>query len=224
MRALKLLLSLVNLALMCTLAPIVYADEGAAKAANPLILQVSFDGTLANVNHGGKPLAPPLNYGDVNIIRGYLYPGGTWAANGCANDDCGVNIGGGPEYPSDVIGSITCTGNFTSDPFAAFAEIPPPFGQEVGLFFLNLTFGDGSNMLELRGRTLLGFDGSNPAPFSVLGGTGIFRRAIGEALEIMIRPNASGAFNFMVDLRKLRSVPLGALRKLVLGKEDRKAD
>lgn len=181
-----------------------------------MVLEISFDGTLGNVNHGGA-LAPPLDYGDVIIIRGYVYPGGTWAANGCANDDCGANAGGGAEYPSDVIGSITCTGNFTSDPFAAFGQTPPPLGQEVGLFFLNLTFGDGENMLELRGRTLLGVEGSNPAPFSVLGGTGIFRRATGQALEIMIGANASGAFNFRVDLSQLRGIPVGALRKLAQG-------
>ena len=180
-----------------------------------LIVELSFDRNLANLNHGAKPLAPPLEYGDAILIRGYLYPEGTWAANGCAERNCGANPSGGPEYPNDQIGVITCTGNFTSDPFTAFMQ--GKFGQEVGLFFLNLTFGDGTNMLELRGRTLLGFDGSNPAPFSVMGGTGIFSRARGEALEIMIRPNASGAFNFIIDLSNLINVRRGLLNNLIAG-------
>jgi hypothetical protein len=198
---------------------LIHSEEstGTVFSFDPLTVELSFDGTLANVNHGDKLLAPPLNYGDAILIRGYLYPEGTWAANGCVDRNCGANPGGGPEYHREQIGVITCTGNFTSDPFAAFGQSPVPFGQEVGLFFLNLNFGDGSNMLELRGRTLLGFDGSHPAPFSITGGTGIFKNARGEALEIMIRPNGSRAFNFVIDLSGLRGVPRWQVQRLIGG-------
>ena len=63
----------------------------------------------------------------------------------------------------------------------------------------------------------MGFDGSHPAPFSVMGGTGIFNGARGEGLEIMIRPNASGAFNFIVDLSNLKNVPRGLVKELIGG-------
>ena len=207
----------ISLVCIFGLADLIFSEDSPAKGLSfdPLVVELSFDATLANVNHGSKALSPPLNYGDAILIRGYLYPQGTWDANGCADRNCGANPGGGPEYPGDQIGVITCTGNFTSDPFAAFGQSPVPFGQEVGLFFLNLTFGDGSNMLELRGRTLLGFDGSHPAPFSITGGTGIFKKARGEALEIMIRPNDSGAFNFVIDFTGLRDVPRWKVKNLI---------
>ena len=88
-------------------------------------------------------------------------------------------------------------------------------GQSLQLY---VKFGDdNSNTLELRGRTITGVDGSNPAKFSVLGGTGVFKNAKGEALEIMIRPNNSGAFNFELDFSELRNVPVGKLKKLING-------
>ena len=106
--------------------------SGQAGASKPLTVEVSFDGTLANINHGDKSLAPPppLAYGDATLIRGYVYPEGTWAANGCGDRNCGAYLVGGPEYPDDQIGVITCTGSFTSDPFAAFGQDPDsvPFG------------------------------------------------------------------------------------------------
>ncbi|WP_226649160.1 hypothetical protein [Microbulbifer variabilis] len=180
-----------------------------------LKLEISFDRTLANVNHGAKMLEPPINYGDVILITGYVYPKGTWIANGCPELNCGVNPSGGAEYPNDQIGTIICNGNFLNDPFVGFQN--QDYGEEVGLFNLNISFGDGENMLELRGKTLLGIYGSNPAPFSVLGGTGIFSKAAGDALEVMIIPNASGAFNFIVDLSGLRNVNPWLLKHLIDG-------
>jgi len=165
----------------------------------------------------------PIAYGDVIIITGYIYPDGTWASNPDCIDEmtefmCGAEPppGGGPSF--DPIGEVVCTGNFFANPFQFFPPNGQPNGQEIGLFFLNVKFGDdNSNMLELRGRTLAGFDGSNPAQFSVLGGTGIFKKATGEALEIMIRPNYSGAFNFQLDLSGLQNIPQGQLKQLING-------
>jgi hypothetical protein len=202
-----------------------------AITAESQIIEVSFDSTRADINHGTKVLVPPdplnpIAYGDVNIITGYIYPDGTWASASdpdCIDETTGFMCGaepppgGGPSFVP--IGEVVCTGNFFANPFQFFPPGQlPVLGEEIGLFFLNVKFGDdSSNMLELRGRTLTGFDGSNPAQFSVLGGTGIFKKATGEALEIMIRPNNSGAFNFQLDLSGLRNVPQDKLMQLING-------
>jgi hypothetical protein len=158
------------------------------------------------------------------MIMGYIYPKGTWASDQNCIDPwsgfmCGAEAGGGASF--DPIGEIVCTGNFFANPFQFFPPLSgsmPMLGEEIGIFFINLKFGeDESNMLELRGRTLTGFDGSNPAQFSVFGGTGVFKNARGEALEVMIRPNYSGAFNFEFDLSGVQNVPVGQLKKLING-------
>ncbi len=200
--------------------------EGSAVEASTTV-EISFDSTLAHVNHGDKVLFPPdppfIEGGDVIMITGYIYPEGTWASDPNCIDlvtgwMCGAEQGGGRSF--EPIGEIVCTGNFFANPFQFFPpSVPSPqLGEEIGVFFLNLRFGaDNSNTLELRGRTLTGFDGSHPAEFSVLGGTGVFRKAKGEALEIMIRPNRSGAFNFKIDLTGVLAIEKGQLDKLIYG-------
>ena len=199
-----------------------------ATAQGPLTVEISFDSTFARVNHGDKELlaaTPPfIERGDNIMIQGYIYPGGTWATEeGCPGDPalpmCGAESGGGATFPAAVIGEIVCTGHFFDNPFGFFPPASgdtPQLGEEIGVFFLHLRFGsDNSNTLELRGRTITGFDGSHPAEFAVLGGTGIFKKARGEALEIMIRPNRSLAFNFEINLSGVKGVRKGALRKLI---------
>lgn len=191
-----------------------------------LSIEISFNSTLASINHVPPPsLFTAIDYGSVILITGFVYPRGTWATDpncfvpegmGCM---CGTEVDGEPSFPNSLIGRIVCTGMFFTSPFSLFAGacIPPSVpGAKIGLFFLKIRLGeDDSNTLELRGITLAGFDGSDPATFAVLGGTGIFKNAEGEALEIMIRPNFSGAFNFVIDLNGLKNVPLGKLRKLI---------
>ncbi len=217
----KLFISIVIVSLLFT----VFAVKVSADSPS-LTIEISFDSTLADINHGEKVLFPPappfIAYGDVIIIMGYIYPKGTWDSDSaCINPMngfmCGANEGGGASF--EPIGEIVCTGNFFANPFQFFPpDSMPLLGEEIGIFFLNVKFGDdNSNTLELRGRTITGFDGSNPAKFSVLGGTGIFKNARGEALEIMIRPNNSGAFNFELDFSELRNVPVGKLKKLING-------
>jgi len=224
----KVFLSVAIVSLVLT----AFAVTGCSNAESQIdefqIIEISFDSTLANVNHGEKVLFPPappfIEYGDVIIITGYLYPVGTWASDpNCINpvtgSMCGAEPGGGPSFPDSTIGEIVCTGNFFFNPFQFFPQnMLPLLGEEIGVFFLNVKLGeDNSNTLELRGRTVTGFDGSNPAQFSVFGGTGIFKNAGGEALEIMIRPNNSGAFNFELDLSGLTNVPVEELKILING-------
>jgi len=217
----KLFISIIGIVLLSLM---VFAAK--VSADNDLTVEISFDSTLANINHGQKVLFPPappfIAYGDVIIIMGYIYPKGTWDSDpDCLNPVsgfmCGANEGGGASF--EPIGEIVCTGNFFANPFQFFPpDSMPLLGEEIGVFFLNVKFGnDNSNTLELRGRTITGFDGSNPAKFSVLGGTGVFKNAKGEALEIMIRPNNSGAFNFELDFSGLSNVPVGKLKKLING-------
>lgn len=208
--------------------------DSASADDESLTVEVSFDSTLANINHGdkflidfdesGNPIPGDLAYGDAILITGYLYPKGTWAReDGCteALPMCGAKFGGGPSFPDEQIGEIVCTGVFFANPFQFFIPgSPPQLGEEVGIFFLNLKFGDGTDMLELRGRTLTGFDGSHPAQFSIFGGTGVFKNATGEGLEVMIRPNRSGAFNFEIDLTGVENVSVGQLKKLISGDQD----
>jgi hypothetical protein len=187
-------------------------------------VEISFDSTLARVNQGEKVLFPPaepfIGRGDVIMITGYVYPRGTWASDpNCIHPVsgwmCGAEQAGGSSF--EPIGEIVCTGHFFANPFEFFPPGEnPQLGKEIGVFFLNLRFGaDNSNTLELRGRTLTGFDGSHPAKFSVFGGTGIFKKVRGEALEIMIRPNRSGAFNFEIDLSGVKGVKKGKLKTLI---------
>ena len=225
-----------------SLLPAMTTPSRTCAGKSDLSIEISFDSASASINHEPPPslFSVTIDDGSIILIRGYVYPRGTWAtdpncftavATGCM---CGTNPPtGNPDFPnnasfpSKVIGEIACTGNFFLNPFTIIPPPNPPncpsptsgnLGTEIGLFFLNIKFGgDDSNMLELRGRTLVGFDGSNPARFSVLGGTGIFKRAKGEALEIMIRSNFSGAFNFVIDLNEIKHVPMGKLRELISG-------
>lgn len=75
----------------------------------------------------------------------------------------------------------------------------------------------GADILSNRCLSLIQVDTSNPAQFSVLGGTGIFKNAGREALEIMTGPNRSGAFNVKIDLSGLSNVPVGDLKQLING-------
>jgi hypothetical protein len=224
----KVFLSVAIVSLLLAFFAVTGCSDAESQTDESQIIEISFDSTLANVNHGEKVLFPPeppfIDYGDVILITGYVYPEGTWASDPNCVDPatgsmCGANMGGGPTFPNQQIGEIVCTGNFFTNPFQFFPPgMPPVLGEEVGIFFLNIKFGeDNSNMLELRGRTVTGFDGSNPAQFSVLGGTGIFKNAKGEALEIMIRPNNSGAFNFEIDLSGVQDVNVGQLEELISG-------
>ena len=179
-------------------------------------VDVSFNWHSARVNHGAKLLMPPLLPGDTIMIKGYIYPGGTLAP--CAHLGCGALANGDPEFTP--IGEIVCTGVFLDDPFVFFQKLiggdNSVLGSEVGIFFLNMRFGeDTNNVLESRGRTLFGAGGSNPAPFAALGGTGVFSKVRAELLEIMLGPNNSGAFNFTMDLSGLRNVSTSELEALI---------
>lgn len=170
-------------------------------------VEISFDLTTAAFNYTFPPmLAEPLKYGDQVFIKAYVYPEGTWAIHCPGTNDCGVNPTGGAEFPGEQIGEMICNGTFFADPFAF--KVPEDLGKEVGLFFLNIDFGEG-DVVELRGRTRVGQQGSNPAPFSVLGGTGRLKKARGQAMEAMMAPNAACiapgmcSSNFKIDLSGL---------------------
>lgn len=195
--------------------------------AQASVIEVSFDRELAVINHGAKELSPAtgpkaITRGDVIVIGGYVYPEGTWGdcIDPLTGVMCGAEPGGGPSFPEAIIGELLCTGYFFANPFQFFQPPPdgPQLGEEVGIFFLNIKF-DEDNMLELRGRTLTGLEGigTHPAKFSALGGSGMFKNAKGDALEIMIAPNTSGAFNFRIDLGGLIGVNMSELNDLIDG-------
>jgi hypothetical protein len=77
MRVSKRIFLFVSAVVACGVVVLFHASVSAAQRMDSLIVEVSFDRTLANVNHGAKQLQPPLAYGDVILIRAYVYPEGT---------------------------------------------------------------------------------------------------------------------------------------------------
>jgi hypothetical protein len=124
------------------------------------------------------------------IVRGHLYPAGTFDAHGSAS---GTLPDGSPEFPDQVLGTWYCRGWHLQDGDA----LTGPVVATTQIFDLDLSQ-PGSRTIVTEGIELADFG----VPFlrSVTGGTGRFRNLRGQTSQIYHDFNASGGFNTSVVL------------------------
>ena len=193
-RAAQALLGVVALATLlgtALTARVVGADEGeaAAQARTPTLefdvaenaTRFIFDETPLDAD--GLP-----GYANEFITEGYIYEAGT------LNEANGVNPDGSPEFPDKVIGRWTCRGWHVGDG-AKTATGPWVITQQL------YDFGDtpGSQMLTTDGVELV--DLNVPVQRAIIGGTGQFMKARGEATQTMIGFNQLKGVNLRFALK-----------------------
>jgi hypothetical protein len=127
-------------------------------------------------------------YGNEFVTEGYIYPEGT------LNGTNGVKEDGSPEFPNKVIGRWTCRGWHVGE--GAKTETGPwvvthqyfDFGKEFG-------------------RTSLATDGVEvvdidvPVMRAIIGGTGLYAQARGEAQQTMIGFNQLNGVNLRLEMK-----------------------
>jgi hypothetical protein len=127
-------------------------------------------------------------YGNEFVTEGYIYPAGT------LNGTNGVKEDGSPEFPNKVIGRWTCRGWHVGE--GAKTETGPwvvthqyfDFGKEFG-------------------RTSLATDGVEvvdidvPVMRAIIGGTGLYAQARGEAQQTMIGFNQLNGVNLRLEMK-----------------------
>ena len=132
-------------------------------------------------------------YGNEFITEGYIYPHGTLsvAADGQVN---GVNADGSPEFPDKVIGRWICRGWHTGDGARTVT------GDWVVTHQLYI-FGDklGKEMLATDGLELV--DVNVPIQRAIIGGTGPYARARGEATQTMLGFNQLGGVGLRYEIK-----------------------
>jgi hypothetical protein len=140
-------------------------------------LQVDVSCAAFTLSLGNDPFQQPFPAGQPFVIQGYIYPGGTYAANGA---DTGINEDGSPEFADSVLGIWTCRGWLLG---------PTP----TTLIFNLISTGD-SVIVD-------GFEPSqgNQALRPVTGGTGTYNLARGQVTQDVVGMNLSGAPNFVFD-------------------------
>ena len=140
-------------------------------------LQVDVACAAFTMSLGNDPFQQPFPAGQPFVIQGYIFPGGTFAANG---GESGINEDGSPEFPDELLGIWTCRGWLMG---------PTP----TTLIFNMVTTGD-SVILD-------GFEPfrGNAALRPVTGGTGTYNLARGQATQGVVGINGTGAPNFVFD-------------------------
>jgi hypothetical protein len=135
-------------------------------------------------------------YGNEFITEGYIYLHGTLsvAADGKVN---GVNADGSPEFPDKVIGRWICRGWHTGDGARTVT------GDWVVTHQLYI-FGDklGKEMLATDGLELV--DVNVPIQRAIIGGTGQYARARGEATQTMLGFNLLGGVGLRYEIKVTR--------------------
>ncbi|HVS61970.1 MAG TPA: hypothetical protein VMT85_00575 [Thermoanaerobaculia bacterium] len=132
----------------------------------------------------------PAN-GTPFIVRGWIYPAGTFAAHGSSS---GTNADGSPEFPDQVLGTWYCRGWHLQDGDA----LTGPVVATTQVFDLDP---------ERPGAKTLVTDGLELADFlvpfdrAIVGGTGRYRTAGGSATQVYVDFNGSGGFNTSFVLR-----------------------
>ncbi|ESA38613.1 hypothetical protein N836_32250 [Leptolyngbya sp. Heron Island J] len=127
-------------------------------------------------------------YGNSFVTQGYIYPAGT------LNGSNGVNPDGSPEFPALVQGRWVCRGWFVNPDGAAAAS-----GEFVITHQL-YNFGH-----ELGDETLVSdgweiADVGEPVARAIIGGTGRYRNASGEAVQAFLGFNATEGVNLTFEL------------------------
>ena len=142
-----------------------------------LILDVACDGRTSNLNRV-DPDATAAARGDVGIVNGVIYPGGTIPPGFTDTFDLDNPSGG-------QIGTWVCLNSR--------AALPAPRGSAVTYYF-------GLPNFETAGLVTQGFnshrrEGSIPVLHALIGGTGDFSGVVGEVREEVIGTNKTGLFN-----------------------------
>lgn len=145
------------------------AQTGPAVAPGTLFFEVAEDGNRfvfddLNLFEDGMP-----GYGSAFVTQGYIYPVGT------LNGSNGVLENGEPEFPELVLGEWTCYGWMIGDGART----------ETGEWVISTQvyhFNDGS-MIVTDGFELVDFD--VPVTRAITGGTGEYRGASGEMVQIL---------------------------------------
>ena len=127
-------------------------------------------------------------YGNEFITEGYIYPFGT------LNGTNGVNPDGGPEFPDRVIGKWTCRGwhvgegaKTVSGPWVITHQLYD-FGGKPGQVTLTT---DGVELVDI----------DVPVKRAIIGGTGPYAEARGEATQKMIGFNQLNGVNLRYEIR-----------------------
>lgn len=127
-------------------------------------------------------------YGNEFVTEGYIYPEGT------LNGTNGVNPDGTPEFPNKVIGRWTCRGWHVGE---GAKTMTGPWVVTHQYFDFGNKFGRVS--LATDGVELVDID--VPINRAIIGGTGIYSQARGEAQQTMIGFNQLLGVNLRVELR-----------------------
>ena len=135
-------------------------------------------------------------YGNAFVTEGYMYPEGTLSchADGDHTVCSGTNPDGSPEFPDKVVGRWSCRGWFVGDGAKTttgawvvttqiydFGEIP---GDET-------LVSDGYELVDI------GVAGGR----AITGGTGKYRRAHGEAQQILLGYNPSDGVSLQFEIK-----------------------
>lgn len=122
-------------------------------------------------------------YGNSFVTQGYIYPAGT------LNGSNGVNPDGSPEFPELVMGRWVCRGWFINEAGAAASE------GEFVITTQTYNFGE-----ELGERTIVSdgwelADVQKPVARAIIGGTGVYSQASGEAVQEFLGFNETEGVN-----------------------------
>jgi hypothetical protein len=127
-------------------------------------------------------------YGNEFVTEGYIYPFGT------LNGTNGVNPDGSPEFPDRVIGRWTCRGWHVGE---GAKTVSGPWVITHQLYDL----GDRPGQVTLTTDGLELVDIGVPVKRAVIGGTGPYAEARGEATQTMIGFNQLNGANLRVEIK-----------------------
>ena len=143
-------------------------------------------------------------YGNAFITQGYIYPYGTLTGSSANGPGNGILPDGSPEFPDLVIGEWVCRGYFIGD---GVNTQTGPWVITTQLYDFYDKPGFDPNVVKQSGETNLVTDGYEiadigvPGKRAVTGGTGIFKRARGEAVQTLLGFNALEGVNLRFEIR-----------------------
>ena len=155
-------------------------------------IDIACNGTtfqFVGATSGGAPAK-----GDTFVVKGYIYPAGTFKKYGATS---GVNADGSPQFPNLVIGIWSCRGWFLQD----FATAKTgPFVATTQMYDFS-TDGFAKQSLTSDGLELA--DQNVKITRAIVGGTGSYAGSKGQVEQQSIGLNATGLLNltFAFDLR-----------------------
>jgi hypothetical protein len=169
-----------GLGLACTGA----ALAGGAHGHHTVKYDVAMNGFTFSFEGATNPAGFPAT-GTPFVIRGYIYPGGTFKKHGARS---GVLADGSPEFPDRVLGTWYCRGWHLQDGDA----LTGPVVATTQVFEFKA---------KVAGSRQLITDGIELADFGVwfersaTGGTGMFRRDSLTVRQVYVDFNATNSFN-----------------------------